>query len=343
MLEIPSFSIGPVRERDTTLLLLEECCASTNFRQWLVEQLLPPHLSLSTIVRACCSVVESNGESDLEIGFTCGQREIWLLIENKIAASFQDTQVDRYHERGRLYVEQGKCAEFYTVLIAPERYFGAPHALKGFDKRLTYESLRDWFLTHHEPSPRRSYKVRLLDASIHKASTRNPLTPDKAVSKFWHAYWELATKEAPELRLQAPGDRGNRSGFIYFRPVALPKRVQLIHKMPRECTLGNVDLQFDGMGERFGDFTRTFASCLEPGMIPVQAGKSGVIRIVVPALDPHADFSPQAENALAGLRAAKRLTEWLQKQQSLINACMTTWKFTKRRDRVIEQVVLSSL
>jgi hypothetical protein len=320
-------SIGPVYERDITLLLLEELSVSTDFQRWFVQQLLPPPCPFFAPVRACCSVMESNGESDLEVGFASRQGEIWFLIENKIDAPFQPRQAARYRERGRSYVDQGQCTAFHTVLIAPERYFSNPQALKSFDKKLTYESLRNWFLTQDTLGPRRSYKVALLEAAIKKAFSGYPLTPDKAVSEFWKGYWEMARQEAPELRMDEPGARGKRSGFINFYPEGLPTRVQLIHKILLGTVAhGNVDLQFEGMGTRFHEFTQAFAEHLDPGMKLERAEKSGAIRLVVPALDLNADFVSQAENARAGLYAAKQLAGWLRGHQPLVNDRVAAWR-----------------
>jgi hypothetical protein len=315
-------SIGPVYERDVTLLLLEELSVSTDFQRWFVQQLLSSPCPVFALVRVHCSVMESNGESDLEVGFASEQGEIWFLIENKIDAPFQLRQAARYLERGRSYIEQGQCTEFHTVLIAPERYFRNPQVLSGFDKKLTYESLRNWFSVHHTLGPRRSYKVALLEAAIRKALSCHQLTPDKAVSEFWQAYREMAEQEAPELRMDGRRERGKRSGFINFHPEELPTYVQFIHKVP----LGNVDLQFKGMGTRFHEFKRAFAEHIDPGMKLGRAEKSGVIRLVVPALDLNADFVSQAENVRAGLHAAKQLAGWLRSHQPLINDHVATWR-----------------
>jgi hypothetical protein len=331
MPDTPSLSIGPVSERDITLLLLEEFYTSECFSQWVVEKLFDSCPASTAPVQTSCSVMEENGESDLEVGFASAQGKIWLLIENKLDAPFQPHQAERYHERGRLYVARGQCAQFYTVLIAPERYFGDPQALKGFNKKLTYEALRTWFLEQSTRESRQAFKVALLDAAINKTRATYQLTPDQAVSMFWQGYRDMVQRYAPELQIGDRPERGSASGFINFRTEGLPKNVHLIHKILKNATQGHVDLEFRGMGARFREFEQTFSGHLAPGMRPTRAGASGVIRLVVPRLDLTGNFASQAAGALAGLNAAKRLAEWLRNHQSLIEEQVTTWGLAGKR------------
>ena len=83
----------------------------------------------------------------------------------------------------------------------------------------------------------------------------------------------------------------------------LPKGVNVVHKLP----YGNVDLQFSGMGKRLNNLRIQFSQYAEPDMRFARAGKSGSVRLRVPKLNTALDFGKQAEDARAGLDAAKRL------------------------------------
>jgi hypothetical protein len=83
------------------------------------------------------------------------------------------------------------------------------------------------------------------------------------------------------------------------------------------------------MGARFREFEQVFAKHLGPGMKLERAGRSGVIRLVVPAFDLNAGFPPQAENTRAGLHAAKQLARWLRGHQQLIDDRVAAWGFTR--------------
>src|SRR5215813_8404456 len=113
-------TVAGVSERDIDLLLLEEFMASEGFCRWFIEQIEVIDHEMDHVEDVRRSVTQSTGESDLEI--TCVDREgqRWrLLIENKISASFQPQQAQRYRQRGATYLERGECAAFYTILVAP--------------------------------------------------------------------------------------------------------------------------------------------------------------------------------------------------------------------------------
>ena len=298
-------AVAGVSERDIDLLLLEEFYASEAFRRWFASHAL--NLEWETFVGARRSVTQSTGESDLEVSFLDADQRQWrLLIENKVSASFQRQQAARYQQRGNTYVEQGVCFAFRTILIAPERYFGKQENTKGFDARLTYEMLHDWFIQHDEIGARRFYKAALLTAAIEKATFGYQAEADAPVSNFWHSYWEMTEKYAPELQMKQPEAKPARAGFIYFRPASLPRGIEICHKLPH----GVVDIQFRGMGERVQELRAAFQSHLHSDMSVKMAGKSSVVRLRVPVLNAGADFAAQAVHAQEGILAAKRLLIW---------------------------------
>ena len=146
-----TFLVAGVVERDIDLLLLEEFLSSEQFSHWFVDHTRQPASSdsdLGQVRRARRSVTQSMGESELEVVFQVPDGSYtYLPIENKVNATFQPAQAERYRLRGRTYLERGDCQAFSTVLVAPERYFGSPPTSHGFDARLSYEALRDWLLT----------------------------------------------------------------------------------------------------------------------------------------------------------------------------------------------------
>jgi hypothetical protein len=307
--------ISGICERDIDLLLLEEFRSSPSFLQWFARQVsATDDWQPTRLVSAERSVTQVDGESDLEIRVEDNDGEIIsLLIENKVNACLQPRQADRYRDRGRSYVERGQCVECLTVLVAPERYFGTSSGTKGFDARLTYEVIREWFLKNEELGARRFHKAALLGAAIGKGTPS--YEEDQAVTGFWRAYWLMARDLAPELQMEEPLSKPAGAGFIHFNRTCLPKRREIVHKLNR-CLYGPhdfVDLQFSGMGNRLSELQARFGSHLEPDMAIVQASKSGAVRIQVPRLDWTLEFSKQAGQARVGILAAKRLLAWYSK------------------------------
>jgi hypothetical protein len=301
-----SIPISGVCERDIDLLLLEEFITSFDFCQWFVDQVMKPESNVECLLNARRSVTQSSGESDLEILLRDSDgNQVQLLIENKVNANLQPQQAERYQLRGQSYLEQGNCAKFCTVIVAPKRYFSSDDALKGFHSRVTYEAIQEWF-SNQELGERKRYKEALLKAAIEKGTLGYQVVADAPVTDFWQMYWQLVKEYAPELEMKEPGAKPAGSNFIYFRPVGLPKEVDIVHKLPH----GKVDLQFRKMGEQVSELKHQFEGDIESDMCFAKAGKSGCIRLRVPTVNTSDNFVEQKRQILEGVFAAQRLLEW---------------------------------
>lgn len=298
---LPEIRLRGVSERDVDLLLVEEMAASGGFRAWFAAKVgIDPESELSVVAR---SVVSSTGESDVELTFQSAAQTTRLLLENKIDATLQPRQRERYSERGEAYVGSRLCDRFMTVLIAPQAY--SPTA-SGFDARVTYEELCEWFRGQLESDSRAPYKLALLDQALERSSKGWTLVPDPNATSFWQRYWRVATEVAPDLNMPAPRPKPATSGFIRFRPAQLPSGVELLHKVP----YGNVDLQFSGMASTAGEFARRHAGQLMSGMRIEAAGKSLVVRMSVPPAAVEAPFESSATAVRQALNAAQLLLAW---------------------------------
>jgi len=135
-------SVSYVVERDVDLVVVQLIQTSQEFRDWLTDR-----LGFDTAVNEFRgvkhSVTTATGESDIEAGFQTveGSNQI-ALIENKINASMQERQVERYFERGRDYLEKGDWHDFSVTLIAPEAYVSKSER-REFDTVITYEQMME--------------------------------------------------------------------------------------------------------------------------------------------------------------------------------------------------------
>lgn len=297
--------IGGVLERDIDLLLLEEFLSCPYFQQWFVSKI--SDVDLGKCVWASRSVTHATGESDLEVVFEdeskCRTR---LLIENKVAASLQPQQAERYSLRARSYMAREDCGRSLTVLCAPSRYFGNSQSCKGFDSRITHEAILDWFRDARHLGPRRLYKMALLESAIVKGTLGYQPREDAAVTAFWKWYWRLSQDVAPELEMREPGGKAAGSAFVIFHPASLPKGMEIVHKLTR----GYVDLQVAGAGRWMNEISSTIGQCLAKDMKVVRVSSSSAVRINVAKLDTNAPGEPQREAALEGLAAALKLLDW---------------------------------
>jgi hypothetical protein len=299
--------ISGVRERDIDLLFLEEFVSSVDFARWFWRQAGGGESDVVEVVNPRRAVAHSLGESDLQVALLDAEGSLHcLLIENKVAANMQPAQAERYRQRGEKLLSSGEYADVTTVLVAPEAYLGPEGELHGFDARVSYESIREWFDSQCDLGPRRTYKTLLLTSAIEKSVLGYQLIEDQAVTDFWRSYWHTANRVAPLLQMREPGQKPASAGFVHFRPPGFPKDVGVVHKL----MFGFVDLQFAGMGERVAELLGRYGGQLGEGMRIVRASKSGGVRLEVPKLRTTEAFSGQEADVERGMLAAKRLVEW---------------------------------
>lgn len=305
-----------VTERDIDLLLVEELRCSESFRRWfLAEAMGRGQWRKPSVLQVRHSVSGDGkhaGETDIEVSLTTNGVKVVLLIEDKIDAPFQRDQAERYRLRAAELVEQGRCAQARTVLVAPARYIG--FGPTGFDVDVSYEDVMSYFKRQaqgkSERALRSGHRADVLKQAIEQQRRGTPLKPHAALTMFWSDYYALARTKAPLLKMERPGKKPLNSTWVSFnrsipRVVGLPL-CELWHKWP----YGRVDLQFSGLSARSDAVTQIIDPLMGPGMIPRKAGKSLALSIAVPELDGTAEFPPQREAALQGLSAALRLRKW---------------------------------
>lgn len=299
--------ITGVCERDIDLLLLEEFISTDVFMQWFAQKVMGPRIDVAQVLTAKRSVTTSSGESDLEIAFTTSEgSHVRLLIENKINTSLQPLQAERYRERGEGYLGRKECSVYRTVIAAPERYFGSQDTTKGFDVKVSYETIRDWYIRRAGIGDRKHYKVALLDLAISKGVHGYQPIEDAPITQFFVAYWNLARQQAPGLAMNQPDSKPSGSDWVYFRSEQLPNGFRLCHKMK----VGWVELQILGAGLRANHILNSVRQCLEDDMDIAATGKSAVIRVKVPSIDRSWTFHSQTAEVNEAIGSAAGLLDW---------------------------------
>jgi len=302
-----SVQVSGCCERDIDLLLLEEFVSASGFFQWFLQSIGWREALGGQVIGAQRSATVSNGESDLEITLERPDGSLYrLLIENKVSASLQHRQAERYRERGESYVRHGQCQGFRTVIVAPETYLGEQGATKGFDAAVSYEAIRDWFNQSGLAQPRLDYKVYMLSGAIERSARGWQLIEDEPVTRFWRRYWQLAWEMAPELQMPEPTGKPSGSSFVRFQPLGLPSGVTLLHKV----WYGNVDLQFAGMGRRLREMREKYGSHLGDRARLVQASKPTAVRIKMHRIDMTDDLDQLEGKIMEAIRAAQYLLQW---------------------------------
>jgi hypothetical protein len=303
-----------VRERDIDLLVREELQVSPAFRSMMlgaVERLIPLAARIHEANHAVhINLVEAGegaGETDVQLtlDFPDLPRTI-LLIENKIDAPLQPSQIARYCQRAAKLREQGTPA--FVVLMAPHIY-GDVH---GVDGVIEYEEILGYFIrraeeTDGELERRIRHKVSVVRGAIWRAEHGYTPVVNPVATAFWASYSRLARDRSQRL-LVAPGDRPAGSTFISFRgalaPIASLGAIPIIHKIAQ----GVVDIQIPRAALQVEVVRRLLPR--PPGLLFEAAGRSLVVRATVSPIDHLRPFEEIEGQVREGLDAVVRLMEW---------------------------------
>lgn len=220
-----------VDERDIDLLLLEEFHTSEEFVSWFCGQcgLKEPRFD-----GAWHSVTDADGETDLLLRVRAHEGRVGILIENKIAASLQERQDERYHLRAARAQNEGKFDAFGICICAPKDYIDGIDGKTLFQHQLAYEAVGDWFAGQHGPRAQwRSYVMREAVAQGRRGYT---MVVSEENSKFHMDYWSYLSRKHPRLIMNKPTPKGKKSNWIIMKGIHFPKGVQLHHKVD-QCTV----------------------------------------------------------------------------------------------------------
>jgi hypothetical protein len=294
---VPTFRM---QERDLDLVILEELHAESGFDRWFAGRI---GLVGFTCRRATHSVsARANakwGETDVLALFSRGEESVAVLIEDKIAAQFQDTQAERYRERGDQLVDDGEAGRALIVLVAPKAYLSGVPEGDPWDARLTVEELRDWFAERSSAHDR--WRAMALGECL-GVLRRTATAENEDVVRFSRAFAAfLDARYAGRFSHQTATEK---SYFSIRTSPQTPKNVTLAWKPGKSV----VDLTFTG---------QWIAAALEFDPLPgidrrATYGKDGeskavIFGISVPPVDLTAPFNEQTDVAEAVTAAAMRL------------------------------------
>ncbi|MER8650976.1 hypothetical protein [Mesorhizobium sp. M0586] len=233
----PSGLLPRLYERDIDVLLQEELLFNSSVRRLVAEALKLPQVM---DVQDCqLSVVDHSGETDVMVTFSVGSRRCALLIENKIDASFQPRQPERYRERVATLVSPGGPFDAaFSMLIAPKDYSrdGDPN-VASFDAAVSYEDIAS--AVEADGAPRSYHRARLLRRAIEQARSMYILVEAPAVTSLWDRIFQIANTEYPILDMKRPGGKGSNSNWVVFKGT-LPPKVTIDWKIKK----ATVDLSF---------------------------------------------------------------------------------------------------
>lgn len=297
--------VEAIRERDIDLILLEELSTDLDFSKWFIEELRLP--TLSKTYGAWRSITDFGiGETDILMSYFSEQNKILVLIENKLDATFQDEQLNRYQQRATEYKERGECFEAYAVLVAPEHYC---HNQSHFKRFVTYEKISQRL--ESLGSSRGLFRSQLLKIAIEKLRRGYQPVNSEPVQKFWKDYWMYKEKHYPSLKMKEPNVIPYNSDWPMLYHKDLPE-FTFRHKLRQ----GNVDVTLGSIDEA----KKSEIQNLLPDHINwVEHARTISLKIFTGELDRTSSFDDQISVVENGLKALAELSSWILKNRHLFS------------------------
>lgn len=124
---------------------------------------------------------------------------------------------------------------------------------------------------------------------------------DTIVGKFFADMQDFAKKYFPELGMQKPTGSAEEASWVEFDPQEFPREIKIIHKMPQ----GFMDLSF--AMTPLAMIQAPYQPYMDSDMVFKENGKTAVIRIMVPLIDPQQGFDSQRDVVRFALQKAQKL------------------------------------
>ena len=294
--------VESIQERDTDLLILEELIVNQAFCAWFTDKLsLPGFTSKNQALKSISDF--GMGETDLLFSYQSDQKNIFVLIENKLDADFQENQYERYLERANKYIAVGKCDLAFVLLLAPHKYL---EDQSQFETTISYEAIKTFF--EEENTQRSRFKTYLLEIAIEKQRRSYRPINSPVVQQFWLAYYHTLHQNHPNLKMKKPGVVPWGSDWIRIYSPELPG-IELVHKLSKgfiDAVLKNeVDL------EKLRAITPQWLKLINLGSL-------WALRVVCSQLDRLKPFRDQVKSVNSGIQKAEEICQWLVENKGVL-------------------------
>lgn len=124
---------------------------------------------------------------------------------------------------------------------------------------------------------------------------------DTTIGKFWAECLSFAKQNFPELGMVRPTGSAEEAAWVEFAPDEFPREVKIIHKMPQ----GFMDLSF--AMTPLAMIQQPYQPYIDNDMTFKENGKTAVIRITVPLIDPQEGFDKQKDLIGFSMQKAQKL------------------------------------
>ncbi|MEH1009214.1 PD-(D/E)XK nuclease family protein [Winogradskyella sp. ECml5-4] len=296
--------VESIQERDVDLILLEELSTDNSFCEWFIRELGLPNL---TSVNGSWRSISAFGlgETDILFSYNSNNKKIYVLIENKLDASFQNEQFNRYLKRVDEYLAHEECDNAFAVLVAPNFYC---ENQSDFENYLTYETIAERF--EFMGSKRNIFKSNLLQIAIEKLRRGYQPINSIPVQNFWQSYYKFKEEKYPSLIMKKPDIVPHNSDWPMLYDDTL-KNIVFYHKLAQ----GNIDATFKEVSE---EVEFKIKEILPDWAKFEKHSKSFSIRVYSGKIDRTKDFNEQLQNVNIGLKNLERIRNWIIENKNIL-------------------------
>ena len=124
---------------------------------------------------------------------------------------------------------------------------------------------------------------------------------DTISGNFFNDVLSYSTQYYPELGMKKPTGSAAEAAWVEFAPNEFPKDVRIIHKMPQ----GFMDLSFAMTS--LATIQPPYQPYIDSDMTFKENGKTAIIRIMVPPVDPQEGFDSQRDTVGFAMKKAQKL------------------------------------
>lgn len=283
-----------ISERTIDQILEEEFLVNPDFAGMFIakcfsgsvkafEQLVATH-------RSARQVQSGGDESDLILIFENAGLSFALLIENKINASKQILQPERYIERGISGMFGELWDVFETCLIAPGQYLAAKRGQDYYHNYVSHEEISEMLENTLPDRKRREFRKRQFELAIQKkkAFERAPDIPEAV--NFVEKIGRFSKEKLPQLEFDT-GHANNKVLWFYYSRKEYPDGLVIILKkdvVTAEFKMAKCGKLIEGREQFFKDNGYDF--------LMAKSGKSCTIRKSVDPINCLRAFEQQREN-----------------------------------------------
>lgn len=288
-----------ILERDMDFLLMMKFSQKeTTYKNLFLEKVGLRWSDEWSVINVAHSVMTSDGETDVEVVLSDGDKKIGILIEDKIDAIAQPEQQNRYEKRAKKARSKGQYDDYYIFIVAPGKYLEGNQEASKYPNRVSYEEIRNILID--------DFELAIIDKALYESKHGYVPIEDRNVTEFWNSLYDYVDEHFPDT-FNIHGKKGeSRGSNARWISISSGHGTTIQIKADR----GYVDLEIARYAEKFLEFSKANQDLLDRKRLYLRvASKSLAIRKYIETIDFTKNFADQIDKVEDAFIKAKELQD----------------------------------